>query len=270
MTGELVDAAGAFAQHWLRVHDELAELFHRHQVALLDRDAKAAAAGLAAFRSALEAHIDAEEQLVLPVFAARGGAQTDSPPEFFRREHDKLRSDAGELVAATAALAARPDDRVDDRALLALLDREAAFKNLMLHHDLRERNVLYPRVAEWTTPEERAAIVRGAAGGGSARGAASPRPLLERVTDVVSQVILQQTGRCVRPTPDDPLFDGGPLDGPMLDGPMLGAPMLGALVLALQETLDVTLAPGDLDARRGPTIAKICALVERRRGRAKT
>ena len=48
----------------------------------------------------------------------------------------------------------------DDARLLELLDREATFKNLVLHHDLRERNVLYPFLAARIDRAEQARILR--------------------------------------------------------------------------------------------------------------
>jgi hypothetical protein len=35
-----------------------------------------------------------------------------------------------------------------------LFDREATYKNLVMHHDLRERNALYPFVAGKVAAEE--------------------------------------------------------------------------------------------------------------------
>jgi len=45
-------------------------------------------------------------------------------------------------------------DHPDDRLLLELFDREATYKNLVMHHDLRERNALYPFVAGKVAAEE--------------------------------------------------------------------------------------------------------------------
>ena len=47
----------------------------------------------------------------------------------------------------------------DDRRLLELLDLQATFKNLLLHHDLRERAALYPRLATMLTPQDEAAVL---------------------------------------------------------------------------------------------------------------
>ena len=71
--------------------------------------------------------------------------------------------------------------------------------------------------------------------------------LLPRVTRVVSQVILRTTGRSVRPGPDDPLFENGPLDPVELP----------LLVLALQDELGVILEPHQASPRALRTISSI-------------
>lgn len=139
----------------MALHQGLQERFFRHQRALLDRDVAAAQRWLVAFAGALTRHVDDEERVVLPRFAERGGEQTNSPPAQFRLEHHKLLAQVARLRAATDALGPEPDDR----ALLALLDLEASFKSLLLHHDLREARVLYPKVAEWTSADEQEAML---------------------------------------------------------------------------------------------------------------
>jgi hemerythrin-like domain-containing protein len=136
-------------------HAVFAARFHAHQVALLDRDFARAARELAAYRDALFAHAAAEERHVLPRYEALGGDATDAPLRLFLGEHANLRRFVDEFVARVAALAKVPDDR----ALLELFDREATFKNLVLHHDLRERNVLYPFLAARLPATDQAAVL---------------------------------------------------------------------------------------------------------------
>lgn len=130
-------------ERMMALHDELATSFHAHQVALLDRDFVRAAAALARHHEQLLAHMHDEELLVLPRYRDLGGDATDAPVRLFLGEHGKLREFAADFVARVAALQAAPDDR----RLLELFDRQATYKNLMLHHDLRERNMLYPFLA---------------------------------------------------------------------------------------------------------------------------
>jgi len=122
------------------LHDDLAQTFFAHQTALLDRDFTRAATHLARYREQLFAHAQDEERHVLPRYRELGGDDGDAPVRLFLGEHDKLRTFVDEFTTRVAALCAHPDDV----KLLELLDRQATFKNLVLHHDLRERNVLYP------------------------------------------------------------------------------------------------------------------------------
>lgn len=122
------------------LHEQLDHELFVHQQALLDRDHVRAEAALATYAGHLSAHMQDEEALVLPRYAALGGDGTDAPVRLFTGEHDKLRGFLAEFAERVAALVAAPDDR----RLLELFDRQAVFKNLLLHHDLRERRMLYP------------------------------------------------------------------------------------------------------------------------------
>lgn len=137
------DASHDLPARMMGLHAELERRFFAHQQALLDRDFARAARELAGYRERLWLHMADEESLVLPRYAAHGGDDTDAPVRLFLGEHAKMRGFVDEFVQRTAKLAAAPDDR----ALLELFDREATYKNLVLHHDLRERNALYPFVA---------------------------------------------------------------------------------------------------------------------------
>ncbi len=136
-------------------HGEFDACFRRHQVALVDRDHQRAGAELACYQQLLDEHIDQEEVHVLPLYVRHGGDATDAPTKLFLGEHQLIRKFLAEFRARVEQLVAAPDD---DR-LLELLDREATFKNLMLHHDLRERNMLYPRLSERLVAEEQHAVL---------------------------------------------------------------------------------------------------------------
>jgi hemerythrin-like domain-containing protein len=139
------------------LHDDLAQRFFAHQVALLDRDFATALRHLTGYRERLFLHMRDEEASVLPRYEAAGGDATDAPVRLFLGEHGKMRDFVADFERRTAALV----QRTSDGALLELLDRQATFKNLVLHHDLRERNALYPFVASRVPAEEQARIVGG-------------------------------------------------------------------------------------------------------------
>jgi iron-sulfur cluster repair protein YtfE (RIC family) len=133
-------------------HAELERLFDSHQRALLERNVGAAAAVLKAFDDELCEHIDYEEAILLPLFAQEGGETEGATLEIFQAEHRKLREQAEKLTRKTQALFASSDLM---GSIIALMDEETLFKGLFHHHALREKNLLFPRLDERTTEEQR-------------------------------------------------------------------------------------------------------------------
>jgi hemerythrin-like domain-containing protein len=144
-----------FAERMMALHGDLEQRFFAHQKALLHRDFARAAEAIAEYRARLLDHIQDEEEFALPRYAAAGGDKTDAPTKLFLGEHEKMRAFIAECDDRTQALIRDPDDR----RLLELFDREATYKNLVLHHDLRERNHLYPFMAKKLTAEEQEQVL---------------------------------------------------------------------------------------------------------------
>ncbi|HEY4000041.1 MAG TPA: hemerythrin domain-containing protein [Candidatus Xenobia bacterium] len=147
---------GKAVNHWQRAldcHAAHAACFAAHQAALLDRDLAAADRLLTTYEADLLSHMAVEERGVLPLYRDRGGERPGGTVDLFLREHDKLRTALRHLRQCLAGLSPAP------AAIIDLLDRECAYKNLMAHHDLRERNMLYPWLAEHATAAEAEALV---------------------------------------------------------------------------------------------------------------
>lgn len=140
----------------LDIHQVLKELFLQHQEALLDGDLARAEERLAEFERRLLHHIREEEELLLPVYA-RAGVIPGGPPVLFTGEHQRMQELLAGFKQALSSLEQNPDSR--KRGILWLLDRQATFKNLMEHHDLRETNILYPALDQVTTVAERRDIL---------------------------------------------------------------------------------------------------------------
>lgn len=155
MTETAVTDTSLLERTFMGRHDGLEQRFHAHQVALLDRDFGRALAVLHDYVTELAAHMRDEESMILPRYTALGGDATDAPSKLFLGEHEKMRTFVAEFVRRTQALVAAPDDRM----LLELFDREATYKNLVLHHDLRERNGLYPFLSQRLSADEQRALV---------------------------------------------------------------------------------------------------------------
>ena len=140
----------------LDIHKSLKELFLQHQEALLDGDLARARDRLEAFECTLLHHMRDEEDLLLPVYE-RAGAIAGGPPVLFTGEHKRMRELLAGFKQVLSSLEQKPDGR--KRGILWLLDRQATFKNLMEHHDLREANILYPTLDRVTSEAERREIL---------------------------------------------------------------------------------------------------------------
>lgn len=139
----------------LMLHRQLDELFFEHQRALLRLDLDRASTLLAAYGAELLAHMRDEEQLMIPLYRERAQAPVGGAAEIFLGEHDKLRQ---YLVLFREELAklATADDL--ERGVLFLLDSQHLFKRLLVHHDSREKKMLYPLLDQITTEQERESL----------------------------------------------------------------------------------------------------------------
>jgi len=139
----------------LEFHKQLDKLFLEHQRALLRLDLNRAAALLETYEAGLLAHIRDEEDLMIPLYHERVEAPVGGTVEIFLGEHDKLRQFLAlfkqELVKLETV-----EDR--ERGVLFLIDSQHLFKRLLVHHDNRERKMLYPLLDQVTTADEREAV----------------------------------------------------------------------------------------------------------------
>jgi iron-sulfur cluster repair protein YtfE (RIC family) len=144
-------------------HPLFDEAFRRHQEALLMRNPRGAARHLERFAGLLLPHLAMEEELLLPIFAERGRAIVGAAPVVFAAEHRKIQQDVAELIRRTDELVSCGTTRsgacrASLTAILALIDREYLFKDYLKHHDLRERNALYPELDRVVAVDERPAL----------------------------------------------------------------------------------------------------------------
>lgn len=136
----------------LDIHRRLDALFAQHQRALLRLDPKLALTRLELYERELLAHMRDEEELLLSVYAERVNPPFGGSVEIFLNEHRKMRE---YLALFKEALAELRDSEDLEGAVIWLLDSQTTFKRLHVHHDTRERKMLYPLLDEVTTAEER-------------------------------------------------------------------------------------------------------------------
>src|SRR5262245_3893558 len=114
----------------LKEHEELEGLFDKHQRALLMRDIAGATATISAFEISLKRHIAFEDEVLLPLYAAKRAETEGATLPVFQAEHRKLRDMVDNLTRETGALYESPDLLA---SILKLLDEESLFKGLFSH-----------------------------------------------------------------------------------------------------------------------------------------
>lgn len=141
----------------LKLHEELLEIFLQHQYALRRLEWDVASRLLDEHEKKLLAHIRAEEELMIPVYAERCEIPKGGGVELFLGEHAKLREFVEVLKDALQQVASSKES---EKLVIQLFDREAMYKRLLGHHDLREEKYLYPLLDKATTGEEREEIFK--------------------------------------------------------------------------------------------------------------
>jgi hemerythrin-like domain-containing protein len=153
--GDAMSQATSFLS-LLQIHERLRERFLLHQERLLARDLPGAREQLRDFEDSLVAHIQAEEELLLPVYA-RAGAIPGGPAILFTAEHRKMREFLERFKRMLDRVEENPAQQV--RGILQTFDEQTTFKHLLAHHDQREANILYPALDRVTSKEEREALL---------------------------------------------------------------------------------------------------------------
>jgi hemerythrin-like domain-containing protein len=139
----------------LELHKRLDELFLGHQRALLRMNVDRAETLWQEYECRLTAHMRDEEELMLPLYGQRAKIPVGGTVEIFSGEHDKLRQYLALFKAELNELRTASDL---ERGVLFLLDSQHLFKRLLVHHDHREKKMLYPLLDEVTTDDERTAV----------------------------------------------------------------------------------------------------------------
>jgi hemerythrin-like domain-containing protein len=134
------------------VHAGLDETFAVHRDHVVGLEFAKALEVLESFERDLRAHMDIEERFVLPLYSARVGKVTGGDPEFFTLEHRNILRNLETAKDALRRLAADPG--AGRRQAHEFLDQEWMLRHLIEHHDLRERNTLYPLLDQALSAEE--------------------------------------------------------------------------------------------------------------------
>lgn len=150
-----MNATDSFAT-LLDLHAELDDLFAEHQFALLHFDFDQALGKLRDYERCLLAHMVDEEEYLIPIYAERGEIPRAGAPKLFLDDHEKMRAHLSLFIETTESL---QGEKEPEALVIKLLDREAFFKRLCGHHDIREREILYPVLDAVTDATERADLI---------------------------------------------------------------------------------------------------------------
>ena len=112
-----------------------------HQQRLVEGAPHEARAALSRFAAGLRAHIRAENDVILPFYEKHASIPKGGAPEYFRAEHRKIERLIAEAEAWMRAWTGLvwPTGEV-----VLLIEREKLLKEVLEHHDERERAILYP------------------------------------------------------------------------------------------------------------------------------
>jgi hemerythrin-like domain-containing protein len=140
----------------LDLHHDLEDMFFAHQCKLLHFEFDEALQLLTQYETALLTHITEENEHLLPIYAERGNIVKGGAVQMFLDEHEKL---ANHILLFKDEIANLKNVENLEARLLWILEREAFFKKLCDHHDIRETNILYPELDRITTNEEKIALL---------------------------------------------------------------------------------------------------------------
>ncbi len=139
-----------------KFHEGLLHIFRSHQLAVVVGETSVAIRLFDSFQSELAHHMRDEDEHLLPAFMLLAPNEQGGTPEAFRLEHEKL----DRLLESVRRLVMGLKRSTDAESILAIIEEEARFKNLLAHHFERERNVLFPALDRLVSQADRERIFK--------------------------------------------------------------------------------------------------------------
>lgn len=136
-----------------RVHEAIMEELQLHQDGIVTSDLAAARRHLDRLVVLLKAHIRAENEVLLPIFAERVPPQLGCTPELLFSEHRKLERLLRK--AQERMLVFERAGQISPRERVLAIEEERMFKEVLDHHDRRERAIFFPKLDEVIQGDER-------------------------------------------------------------------------------------------------------------------
>ena len=138
-------------------HTYLNKIFIEHQIAIMNGDLENAYTHLRSLLKLIKRHISDEEKLLIPVYIK---LIRPEPPggaiRFYLREHKQILRSLNKFVLNLKEWLANPPGQID---IVRQFDSYYKFKELLDHHDSRERVFLYRLLDQKLSPKEKYAIL---------------------------------------------------------------------------------------------------------------
>jgi uncharacterized protein (DUF2249 family) len=130
-------------------HRRLDHIFNSFQEAFKEDRWDEALASFREFDLGLRRHIQAEEEILFPLFEEKTGMHDAGPTFVMRMEHTDIRDFLGKIMNATEAKNREEAARATDMLVNTLAD-----------HNMKEEQILYPESDSFLTPEERRDFIK--------------------------------------------------------------------------------------------------------------
>lgn len=137
-------------------HDDLKGHLKGHMEATVLGDLEAARAHFLDFAALLFGHSLGEDEILIPAFASAGLETLGCTVEILSKEHEKLRR----LVQEAADRILAPDVVLDAPTRIAWITSLHMLREVLSHHDERERAAFHPVFDEAMTAEESAELAQ--------------------------------------------------------------------------------------------------------------
>ncbi|HJM39928.1 MAG TPA: hemerythrin domain-containing protein [Planctomycetota bacterium] len=141
-----------------KVHEGLMELLLCHQDLMVMGELKRARAKFEEFVAGLQDHILKEETYLLPIFSDRVDAQLGCTPELLTAEHRKLERLFQETLDSLTSF--ENIGEVSPRERVIIIEKQHMLKEVLKHHDERERAAFFPNLDCAIQGEERQEVMR--------------------------------------------------------------------------------------------------------------
>ncbi len=130
-------------------HRRLDQIFNTFQEAFKEERWDEALAAFREFDLGLRRHIEAEEEILFPLFEEKTGMHDAGPTFVMRMEHTDIRDFLEKIMNATEARNREETARATDMLVNTLAD-----------HNMKEEHILYPESDSFLTPEERRDFIK--------------------------------------------------------------------------------------------------------------